>query len=45
MQQSKQHKPRAEKYEPKLAINTDFDSAVKVMFKNADKFKKEDKKK
>lgn len=43
--QQKQNKPRANKYEQKLAINTDFDSAVKVMFKNADKVKQEDKKK
>lgn len=40
----KKSKPRAEKYEPKLFINTDFESAVKVMFKNVDKSKSSDKK-
>jgi hypothetical protein len=41
----KQSKPRAEKYDTKLAINTDFETAVKAMFKNADKVKQPEKKK
>ena len=38
-------KPRAEKYNTKLAINGNFDDVVKAMFKNADKSKVEEPKK
>lgn len=39
IQEIKQNKPRAEKYDTELAINGNFDDVIKVMFKNVDKSK------